>query len=333
MTARLPLLTVSRAKSFRRCPRHHQNAYELGFRPASESSPLYFGKLWHLMLEAWWSGKGYAAAAEVLANLPGELDPFERVKLEELMLGYDARWCDVALETLAVEVEFETELVNPQTDTASRTWRLAGKIDAIAREGHRTLVVEHKTTSEDIAPGSPYWQKLRIDAQVSTYLVGARSLGYDPAAVLYDVVAKPALRPLKATPEDQRKYKKDTGELYANQRASDETPEEFRARLRAHIIENPERYYGRGEVVRLLSDEQEAAFDLWQTGRAIREAQLANRHPRNPDACFQWSRACEYFDVCTGAASLTDSSRFRKVETPHEELGNAANDTSESAAE
>lgn len=325
MTApvRLPLITVSRAKSFRRCPRHHHYAYELGFRSAADAGPLAFGKLWHAMLELWWRPGPGVPLAEIFATLPPELDPFERVKLEELMNGYDARWSDVVLVPLAVETEFETDLVNPQSGAASRTWRLAGKIDAIAREGERVYVVEHKTTSEDVSPGSPYWQKLRLDSQVSTYLVGARALGHEPEGVLYDVVAKPQLRPLKATPVEQRKYRKSDGALYESQRAEDETPEEFRSRLRAAILANPERYYARGDVVRLLNEEQDAAFDMWQTARAIREAELANRWPRNPDACFQWARACEFFDVCTGAARLEDTSRFRKIDNQHEELSNA----------
>lgn len=317
MTTHLPLLTVSRASAFRACPRYHHVAYNLGYRTVYEEDTLRFGKLVHLGLEAWWLTKSLDAA---LAAMAGESDPFDLARAEVALMGYDERWRDEPLETLAVEIEFLTELRNPDTGAASRTFSLAGKIDAIARWGDRVVVVEHKTSSEDVSPGSTYWRRLRLDAQVSTYLAGARSLGYDPASCLYDVLAKPGIRPLKATPFEARKYRKKDGGLYEGQRENDESVDEFRARLLETIAENPERYYARGEVVRLEQEEADAAFDLWSTGRAIREAQVADRHPRNPGSCLRWGRECSLFDVCTGTASLDDTSRFKRLENVHAEL-------------
>jgi hypothetical protein len=338
MTVRLPILTVSRARSFRRCARHHLFSYEQGYRPLEKSGPLAFGTLWHLMLEAWWSAPGTANRLDwaLMALHKIELEPFERVKLEELIAGYDAIWDEQDLgeqrmRTERVEAQFELELRNPQTGAASRTWRLGGKIDAIVQYKGEPWIVEHKTTSEDISPGSAYWQKLRLDDQVSTYLEGARSLGFDVRGCVYDVVAKPALRQLRATPAEDRKYTKKDGKLYANQRETDETPEEFRVRLRENIAENPERYFGRGEVIRTPEEEQEAAWDLWQIARSIRESQLQNRHPRNVQACFAWNKACEYFGVCTGSDSLENDTRYRKVSTQNEELDDTS--TSNNAAE
>lgn len=319
---RLPLLTNSRAKSFRRCARHHQYAYQMGIRPVAKAAPLTFGAWFHTMLEAWWSATSDhlgVALAVLEAPEANDLDPFDRVRAQELMLGYDARWGDEPLMVELVEAEFECDLRNPETGRPSQTWRLAGKIDAIATRESVPWIVEHKTTSEDVSPGSTYWQKLRLDTQVSTYFLGAESLGYDVRGCIYDVIKKPALRPLEATPEDKRKYKAD-GSLYAAQRDRDETPEEFRERFRAYVQDHLTELFVRGDVVRMQGELDDANFDLWQTARLIREAELADRHPRNPDACFQWSRACEYWEVCTGSASLGDATRFRKVETPNEEL-------------
>jgi hypothetical protein len=97
-----------------------------------------------------------------------------------MLRGYDARWLEdtVLYDVLAVEEEFSTPLVNPETGSASRTWTLGGKVDAIVREKAtgRVLLVEHKTTSEAIGPGSEYWRRLRIDAQVSIYFDGAAAI-------------------------------------------------------------------------------------------------------------------------------------------------------------
>lgn len=319
----LPLITVSRARSFRRCARHHFHAYEQGYRSIETSGALAFGTLWHLALEQWWladrDGEAALLAACEVIDLAQGVDPFTRVILEELLLGYSAMWSGAPLEAQRVEAEFLDDLKNPKTGAASRTFRRAGKIDVIALRDGACWIIEHKTTSEDISPGSPYWQKLRLDAQVSTYLDGARSLGFDPMGCIYDVVAKPSLRPAKATPLEAQK-RTQNGRLYASQRADDETPEEFRERLREHIATHPERYFGRGEVVRLDDEANEAAWDLWQTARAIRDAELEERWPRNPEACFFWNRPCEYFPVCTGSEAIETSSRYRKIETPHEEL-------------
>lgn len=110
------------------------------------------------------------------------------------------------------------------------------------------------------------------------------------------------------------------GKLYANLRDRDETIDEYRERVRTDIGNNPEKYYQRGVVVRLPEEERDAAFDTWNVGREIRESQLAQRWPRNPDACDAYNSLCAYFDVCTGAASIDDPTRFAFKESTHTEL-------------
>jgi hypothetical protein len=234
-----------------------------------------------------------------------QADPFDLARAEAMIRGYDARWSAEPYEVLAVEAEFRAPLVNPETGAASRTWQRGGKIDAIARDSAgRILVVEHKTASEDIAPGSPYWRRLSMDGQVSGYFLGADALGFPAEACLYDVLAKPKLRPYEVS----------------KKRAEPETPEEFRARCLAAIAEDPNAYFRRGEVVRLQAEAEEALFDDWQTAQQMREAERLGRFPRNPDACMKWGRPCDFFDVCAGEASIDDPSRFRRSEHVNPEL-------------
>jgi hypothetical protein len=69
-------------------------------------------------------------------------------------------------------------LINPATGRASQTRQLGGKLDVLVRDqDSRALIIEHKTSSEDLGPGSDYWRRLRMDPQISTYFVGARALG------------------------------------------------------------------------------------------------------------------------------------------------------------
>lgn len=315
----MQLLTHSRLRSQRACQRLHHLKYNLGYRATREADALRFGTLIHRGLEAWFTSPGCRLEAALNAIHLEPADPFDLARATVLICGYDERWGSVEFETVAVEVPFRAPLVNPATGKPSKTFALAGKIDAVIRMDGRLLLVEHKTASEDIGIGSDYWKRLRLDGQVSLYFDGAAALGYEVEGCLYDVLRKPALRPLTATPADQRKYKKD-GTLYANQRLEDETPAEFQARLVEAVAEDPSRYYQRGEVSRLDAELDDARHDRWQLGRQIREGQILDRYPRNPEACVRFG-TCEFFGVCAGECSLDDPTLYRKLDDVNPELG------------
>jgi PD-(D/E)XK nuclease superfamily len=327
----MKLLTTSEKSCYQLCPRKHYYQYYLLMRSVWKTESLRFGSLWHRGQEAWWgASKMPLQCAFSAMNQPdprsGKPDPVQLIIAQELMELYDERWGNEPYEVLGVEQQFECPMLNPETGAASRTFRRAGKIDVIVRDARdgRVLVVEHKTSSEDITPGNDYWKMLQLNSQVSDYFVGGKSLGHDIVGCLYDVVAKPKLRPLLATPPELRKYTKATktepSRPYAGQRDTDETLDEFRVRLRAHIRENPAQWLQRGLVSRLEEDENDAAFDTWQLAQQIRESERLGRHPRNTNGCKAYFKICEYFGVCTRTESLDDETLFRKAETAHEEL-------------
>jgi hypothetical protein len=322
----LALLTNSELQTFRRCWLEHYFAFVQAMRPlGGDPEALVFGSLFHVGLGAWWlayqhPGEQLDAALEAMRPLAE--DEFDYARAGTLMRGYDARWCEAEdVEVLSVEQQFVTPLINPLTGAASRTYQLAGKLDALVlnRADGLVYIVEHKTSGQDIGPGSQYWERLRIDSQISTYFAGARALGYEPAGCLYDVIGKPKHAPLKATPEDKRTYTKQ-GRLYAAQRAEDETAPEYALRLAEVLCADPGRYYRRGFVVRLAEEEREAAFDAWQTARLMREARATGIYPRNVSSCERYGRMCSYFGVCTKQASLEDASLFEHVDNVHPEL-------------
>jgi hypothetical protein len=144
------------------------------------------------------------------------------------------------------------------------------------------------------------------------------SLGYDPAGVVYDVLVKPKQSPLKATPPSIRKTRKD-GELYASQRADDESAEDYLSSLVDAVSAEPHRYFARVEVVRLDTESDEYLFDVWQLAGLMRDSARTGHAPRNPDACFRYGSPCAYWGVCTGTASLDDPTRFVKT-GPNPEL-------------
>jgi hypothetical protein len=306
---RLPLLTASRLKNARACMRLDHYRYDLHLRPlGDDSEALTLGILVHVGLEQWWLAHPHERlASAVLAIRQEEADEYAKARAEAMIVGYDLRWLPGmdAYEVLGVEKEFRTPLINPDTGAPSRTFEMAGKIDAIVRERAtgRTLIVEHKTSGEDITPGSVYWRKLRMDGQVSIYFAGAKALGFDVQGCIYDVLGKPKQRPLQAN----------------SKRDTPETPEEFRTRL-IDAIAAADAYYARAEVARTEADLREAEADRWALAIALRDAQRTQVFPRNPDACSNYGRICGFFPICSGDGSIDDPAAFERVENPHPEL-------------
>lgn len=216
------LISVTELRTRMRCRREHQYAYVMRRRPAEKAEPLELGTLVHRGLEEWWTTRGNFDAA-ITAIRSVESDPWLAVQAEGMLVGYHARWHETARRYEPLEVEDFFRVPRNGYD-------LGGAMDAVVRERDtgRVLLVEHKTTGADISPDSSYWAKLAIDPQISLYVEAA---GRPVDAVLYDVIQKPRrISPLKATPEDRRKYRQSDGALYAGQRETDETLDEFRAR-------------------------------------------------------------------------------------------------------
>ena len=250
-------LTNSMRNKFASCHRAYQFAYVELMRPLVPSEALSFGTAMHALLENYWGGSENPA--------PTTGDAFKDMTLQALFEGYVNRWFaedEDRFDKIAAEVGFQAPLMNPETGGISKTWEIAGKIDAIAKE-----------------KGS-------------------------------DVIRKPTIKPYKATPEDKRKYNKD-GSLSKTCREFDETPEEWYERLKADIAERPDYYYARVEVARSADDLTDYLFDMWAVGREIADAERLGRFSRNPQSCSAFGK-CEYFDVCSGCASLDDVSKARK---------------------
>lgn len=341
MNRHLPIYTNSSLNTFRRCAREYYFRYVLLRKTRSVTEVLRFGSFFHFGLNAWWRepGDGLAkciAAHDAIrerAHLNREdADPFELAKAEELLVGYTVRWGDEPYETLAVEKQFHLPIASRYYGSLPiKSGELAGAIDALVyrKSGpYRTTthIVESKTTGSDISPGSDYWRHVvTMDPQVSTYMSAATELGFNPRDTVYDVIRKPEIRPQKATPEEDRKYTKPTKlepipRLYKTMREADETPGEFRDRLRADIIERPEWYFRRMTIVRLDRDNAEHARDVALAVESIQFAKSRDAWPRSPNACERYRRLCEFHDVCSGITTIDDDVRFKTKTKQHEEL-------------
>lgn len=318
------LLTASRVACWQRCPRQHHYRYEQAIRPVAEDAEaLVFGTRIHAGLEAWWSAHQHgdsdrALDAALRATSCEGLADYDAARASAMLRAYDARYSDWArtCTVLGVESQFDVALHDELGNTA-RTWRLAGKIDALVElPDGRVAIVEHKTTSSDIGEGSEYRRKLALDGQVSMYFHGAEALlaGRHVDVCIYDVLRKPGCKPGLATPPEARKYTK-AGTLYATQRETDETPEAYAQRCAAEVE------LAQIEVLRSSAELSVHMADLWETVHQIeatrRRSSIGARHT---GACFDYHRACDYLEVCEGRASIDDSTRFRRLPIVHQEL-------------
>lgn len=341
------LLTHSRLRTWRDCKRRHRLVYLDGWRPRREDPALSFGRLAHEGLEGWWLAEPGQRLHEAVVRITGRAqDLYQEAAVQELLRGYDAKWAVEmeAYEVLAVEASFTAPLVNPRTAAASRTYLIAGKVDAVVRERAtgRVLLVEHKTTSDSIEDGaSTYWRRLAMDGQVSHYYVGAEALGFQVEGCLYDVLLRPGQRPKQVPVLDEdgvkivvgsdgervrtangKKWREsaDSAKGYVLQ-TRDETPQEYAERIRADIEATPEKYFQRKPVPRTEDDLRDYLFDAWAEARAIREAELAGRSPRNPEACHRFGQ-CPFWEACANGLRLEDApDLFERVEdNVHPEL-------------
>jgi hypothetical protein len=276
------------------------------------------------------------------------INEYEIVEIDIMLRAYNEHYGIPCYRTISTEQAWTMPLYSPRWGR-SRTFELRGKIDAVIKtERGEQQLMEHKTSSEDIAPGSDYWRRLRLDTQCSSYILAAQYLGFDTSTCVYNVLGKIATKPKPATPEEKRRYTKGkrcepcaqfntergrpdviNGEpncigcegsgwlekprLYSNLRDVDETPAEYSFRL-SQAYEDHDRYFVRQTVTRLDSELTAHRYNVWNTAEHIKYCMRHNSWPQHTRQC----RNCVYLPLCIHEAEPTDA-RY-KSEPPHTEL-------------
>lgn len=317
------VLTASMQSVLLGCPRKFFYRYEMGLQSTTEKAALSFGSAWHRAMDARW--KGLPADTALLSGIgQGEspLDELAVAVLSGLLAGYYAAYQADPIRELAPEQEFRFPLAG------SRTFDSAGKIDGLGRKHDgRSVLLEHKTTSDSVAPESDYWLRLRFNSQILQYVDAARALGHAVEEVLYDVAKKPAIRP-KTIPEldeQGRKIVMDAAGLRVMKKdgtpresAGDgmkvqarlETPEEFNRRLTEDAMARPEFYFARREVPVLDQDLDEFRIQRLEISRMILSMRRSSRfaaHPRHawPRNCSEMTCGfCEFKEFCLQNISI-----------------------------
>jgi hypothetical protein len=335
----MELLTHSRMESARRCLRAHYYEYELRISAVEEAEALSFGSAMHKGVAVWRQTKDVSAAMIALYECAFHT-PIAAAQALALMEGYCGYWHDVDANRnfVAVEMAWSLPLINPDTNAASRTYTLAGKLDALDSEH---VVWETKTTSESIDAESRYWQILAINPQISNYFRALQNLGYTPTKVCYDVIKKPLMRPSQVPVLDEAGLKivldTQTGDRVYNKNGQPrqtgskeegytlqtrtETVEEYADRLRKDIAENPSKYFARREITLLEDDLEDYAVEFWGIGLSLNHARRTGHWFRNVST--RTCTYCEYAPLCLNSVHVDPKNLpagFVRVENPHAEL-------------
>lgn len=316
-------VSATEIRAFQRCERLHHYLYPLGYRPAERAHGLRFAALLHEGLHMWWASPKTDRLTPALERIdiaaeeaPTHVDDFDWVRADELLRFYHTTWNAEPLAVVATRLDFQTQLLHPDTGHASPAIELYGRIPALAKDEESCVwIVQHKTTAEADAP--LFWEHLALDITAVLHLVGARALGFEPAGILYDVLGKPRLAPLKATPDHLRRYRQTDGGLYAGQRDRDETHQEFRARYSQSLWHSPHHICVRRAIPK--GDERAALRDVWILAHRIHDARQRAAEGawslRNDGACLRWNHLCDFFPVCSGA-DVIGAPAFRRTQEP-----------------
>lgn len=299
-------LSPSSIRLFQSCPRKFFHRYCNNVEALAEhDDSLRFGTAIHRAIEINVNKPATAwSVAEAVAGLDADLGAL----VAGTAAAYAVHWAG-ALVYRAAELELVTELRNPRIV-------LLTVLDGLAEtEAGELVVVDHKSSSGDVRPGSWFYEKLSLDLQVSAYTWAARQNGYAVTEALWDVIAKPKLRRRDVAIPAEHYVKSGkwgkAGDVKPGTGLDEEKPAEFAKRVRDTLLAAPADYFQRAPVVRMDHELEEAVCELEQVGEQVLAAWDKSAWPRNTGSCMAFGRKCEFFEVCTGATSIADSTLFR----------------------
>lgn len=317
------VVRFSGIQDYRLCPRLWYIKHRLGYEPVQAgNSPSAFGTAFHNALAALRT-ENLDTAVRLWDTESAGFTWEQRVIGHTLLIAYAARYNHDAEFRVhgvpVIEAEVEIPLLDPYgTDDGLI---LQGHMDAVAYDANgSTYIIEDKTTGSDITAES-YWTRAERGGQAATYLLLCSTAGRPAAGVIWDAIRVPRLERRMATDIDKRefyvrdcKYGK-AGEPKPGTRLTDETPEEFQARIVEMITTRPDDFFVRQRITKTESELYDHRIDLWGWATLVRKSAATNvgpAIPRNPDACNKFpAHPCAYVPVCWQGASLDNMKLYR----------------------
>jgi hypothetical protein len=319
----MELLTQSKYRAWRGCPRYFYHRHEEHLEPRAERDGrrrgTIFGSAIFAVQQAEEDGKlmeaeetglshRYAVAETIAQRMDefyGEIHPtdqehhdelqLERVKVEVMVVAYLGRY---GIDRRR-EVVFEMPLLNPSTGYPSRTFKRAGTIEGVV-----TLGNNHARVIEDKFVGQiqkAMIDRLVLDQQIAEYIDALAQQGWT-GEVEYRHTRYPGINPEKAK---TFKTKPDKPE---------ESLDDFALRLAADVQDRQEFYFDMQRLYFDASSLEEHREGRWAAAKGIMQARLELAHtgtlglafPKHEWRCNQFG-SCEFLPLCTrqeGAESL-----------------------------
>lgn len=345
-------VTNSCIECFETCRKKFYWSYELGWRPDVTSVPLRIGTMVHEGLDMLAKGVEIEDVLDCLTTLYYEKmcdvnDEYAyKLSIEAqtvicLVREYAIVWANSKIKIIESETSFDLPIINPDGNPMKKL-RQAGKRDRLCElPDSRIALMETKTCSEDILPGSEYRQITAINQQISMYVNAALAEGKQIDTTLYDCIRKPDIKAGKVPVLDAEGLKivnDNTGQRVLNGNGSPRQtastaneyvilvrpmrPDEWADKLTVHIKADPERYFQRFEVPRMADDLEEFNTELWMSAQEIMTCRRLGRWKRMTGSCRKWNSLCPYYPLCAGERDLSNGvpAGFRQVLTVHEEL-------------
>lgn len=310
---------------------------------------------WYL---TWQLGGDRLIAAFDCINAIDELDDIDRIRLRAIAAAYDARWSAEDWEIIGVEVEFsywlgdvhiggkidalireratgKTFIVEHKTSTADTSpgapyWQkltLDSQVSIYIDGAAFGLDLQIAGCIYDVIKRPQHELKLATPTESRKYTAGkgcklcggklSGVQGSGKSSATSDgncAVCKGSGWRLDEYGEPE------TPRLYANQRDTDETLDEYADRLAEEIAGRVDDFLSRGVIVRLDSELPRMRQELLDTIALMRAADAAGIAPPNHDACAKGRDMCGFFTACAGMADINDFPRG----AVHSELTQAA---------
>jgi len=292
----MEILTHTRIQTRKNCPKMDYWRNIRGLVPIVKKKSLNIGGAFHKGMET----RSVEKAVTYLRNQllypqdQQEADELEiaAATVEAMVSGALEKW--PAFERGHRELKFEIPVMNPKTNSSSRSFRLGGKTDELVQLDDGTWwIVEYKTASQI---GQAYVDRLDLDSQITTYIYGLqRHLDIMISGVFYRVVRKPSIRQNK-----------------------NETLDQFRQRIIRDYQERKDFYFYEFQLYRSQADLDEFEKELWAFTQEYLFAKRSGVHWKNTSKCTKFG-GCPYMPLCRGVEGAENMFRSEKLNPELEE--------------
>lgn len=291
------VLSNSKVKTWRRCPKQFEFKYPMGLRPKAKALPLERGSWLHELLQYHYDGMDwrrrhkelsaefyllFEEEREDLGDLPGEC--------YRIMRSYEMNYVreDQGLRVIDSELDEVVTLPN------GLKFRMI--IDLVMEEPDGGLWIWDHKTVKDFLPAD----FLLLDAQLARYFWGAEQLGYSPlrGIVFNELRTKPPTLPevLKNGRLTERKNLQcDVYTYYRQIKRLGLDKRDYASTLRRLMSQN-DRWFRRTPLPKDPPLTRRLMQELTMTAREIKNAEETDAYPRTVEKDCQWM--CSFLEPC-----------------------------------